>query len=392
MNSIFSFTSLKVVSQLTIMSPIIYLYIISNHEQVGQYMAYVPFVTVALELIATEWTKLSILKKTMISSNILIHFLCFLTVTVCVVFALFWFELSSLMIVLLFSSLIFNILGQHLVDVGTLKYRLEDKSNFFKKFLKLKLIIIDVLIPIAILFCIHYLTIALTLYIASFIFLLIFIFTILAYWSNYQYSKKQKLPVEAVYSAWSIYPYLLVKRTDSQALRIAIALTVSPEVLGKLFPFVLFSRGVSVVGTFINYFMIEKNENMFAKINNLHHMFIMICIFPIFVGLLGGGVIDRVGLGPVDFGLSTAIISLAICSIYRLYARGVLLTYKSQIWVARHLLFMVSLKIIIMLIVFKYAPIISYILVLYFFIETIYDHSFARAASLRAYARCTIHR
>jgi len=367
----FSLSVLKVLSQITLMSPLLYLYYNGELVVVGEYMVVVPFVSILVELIASEWVKFSIFRKGYNRKDVQVYFLGFVTIIALLISLYFLYTPSKLIVVLLISSLLINLVGQHLVDIFSLESRLNDTNIFFEKLLKRKLIWLDIVFPsiITLLLSSVDLTVIFSLSLSFFVILTFIAF--IGYFALLQTAKRS--PVTKGNHPISIYPYLLAKRIDSQSFRLALSLTVSPTLLGSLFPIVVLGRGINIIGNFIHYYFLKNNNDIFNYINNWKIVVLGVVLFPLTTIYLVNLILMYLQYPSINYPLGASFVAINISAIFRLFSRGVRIKYGKNKDVAANLLFTAIIKLSLVYILSIQNVLFMYLFLLYLIIEVLYD-------------------
>lgn len=367
----FSLSGLKILSQITLMSPLLYFYFIGDVDVVGEYMIIVPFISILVELIASEWVKFSIFRQAYNRKEVLVYFIGFIVIISLLVGLYFIYKPTEIIVVLITSSLLINLIGQHLVDIFSLEARLKTHNIFFEKLLQQKLIWLDILFPltVTILLSTLDLMIVFCLSLGLFIILTFVIFTgyfILLRSAPICSNQKGNHPI-------SIYPYLLAKRVDSQSFRLALSLTVSPTLLGSLFPIVVFSRGINIIGNFVHYFFLKKNNVIFHYIYNWKVVVLAVIFLPLVSIYLVNIVLMYLNYPSINYPLGAAFIAINISAVFRLFSRGVRIKYGQNKDVAASLFFTAISKLSIVYLLSMQNISLMYLFLLYLVAEVLYD-------------------
>jgi|GEM_PF-4803089 len=364
-----SLSFLKILSQFTLMSPIIFFYINGNISIVGTYISIIPFISVYIECIGFEWIKFSIFRKKIYQTNVIVYFLGYILNILVLLFFVYYYPPEKLIITLVLSSLLISLLAQHLIDLFSVESRLSNHTSRFKKSLLLKTIVIDIIYPIIITITLLYKRQDLSYYLSLMTFFLIssliaFLYLKLIVSSN---AIKQGM------KPFSIYPYVFTKRLDSQAFRIGLSFMVPPSILGNLFPIIIIARGFNVLGNFINYLNLEKNETVFKRLLNTNLLVISIVILPILISFIANYIINYFNYSEISIPLAAAFISINISTIFRLFSRGVRIKYEKDSVIIASLLKMAVIKFILVLSLLYIGESFIYLFMLYLVLETKVD-------------------
>lgn len=367
----FSLSAFKILSQLTLMSPLLYLYFIGELDVVGEYMVIVPFVSILFELIASEWVKFSIFRQSYKRKEVQVYFIGFCIIITFLISSYFIYKPSELTVVLLTSSLLINLIGQHLVDIFSLEARLKDDNVFFEKILQQKLIWLDILFPLMITLLLS----SLELKVAFNISLTFFITLILIAVVGYFILLKTALcsPLAKGNHPISIYPYLLAKRVDSQSFRLALSLTMSPTLLGSLFPIVVVGRGINIIGNFVHYYFLKQNTIIFKYINNWKVVTLTVIVLPLIIIYVVNFFLIYFEYPSVSYPLGAAFVAINISAVFRLFSRGVRIKYGKNRDVAINLFSTAISKFSLVYLLSAQNISFMYLFLLYLVIEVLYD-------------------
>ena len=318
-------TFLKVISQLTLMSPVFYYFFTNNVALVGKYMVYVPFVSILIELIAPEWVKFAIFKRVLIRDHVITYLIGFVIVISLLILVAMCLKIERLYVVLLFSSLGANILSQHLVDLVTLLERIDGNKEIFQNYLAKKLLIVDIIFPLIITALLWGKNSDVAFYLGGGVGAVIVTGVIVAYVRLLPNAKPNSANLTE--SALSIYPYLFAKRIDSQAFRLALSITIPAPILGALFPIVIISRGVNVVGNFVHYFYIDRIERVFTILSKNYALISSLVLLPVVLAYLIKLMLTHLGYSSINVAVAAAFLSINFSAIIRLFSRGIKVKY-----------------------------------------------------------------
>lgn len=367
MNTIF-FTLLKISSQFFLMLPIIYLYLVNDTNNVGKYLVAAPILSVCIELIASEWIKLSIHKRYFEERYLNFFLKGFILVSI-IFFSLIYFLVTDFLVIsLLIYVLYISIVSQYVIDIYYIDERIQNININFKKAIIYKLFIFDVIIPILITIFIHINTKIYIYYLVAFLSFSVFLFVIYIFFLVKKYASS----IDKLQSPYNLYPFILFKRIESQSFRLGLSIVAIPSDLGMLLPVILISRVISVSGTFFNYLNLYINHEFFHKYNRKLYIFISVVLLPILIAILLNFIILN-----IKFELVFCMLSLAFSSIYRLFSRGMLIKSDKQNICIYNFVLYSSAKFLIVYFLFNSPLLLVVVFALYNYAEVYYDNKVA---------------
>ncbi len=368
--NIYSFTALKLFTQFTTMAPLLYLYF-TDISSVGSYIAVIPIMSICIEMISTEWLRLSLHKRLCEKRYVKFFLLGFIFFSVSF-FCLLNYIIDDLLVFCLVSfSLYVSFVMQHLVDVASIIKRINGSDVFFKKIIFYKLLVIDFLFPLLLTLLIYFDKFYYLEILVMFLCVLVFSITLLFYILNFKKSSDLLILDKPYY----IYPFVISKRLDSQSLRLGLSLSSGVVDLGLLFPVIILSRVIDVTGTFVNYLFLYNNEKLFNLINKKFYILCNVIILPFIITYFLSFIFEFYNFKGFKENIAVCLFSFSIASIYKLFSRGVLLKKTSSFYVSTRLLVYSLIKISIVYLLYDYGLLLSIIFVVYLSIEVFYENS-----------------
>lgn len=368
--NIYSFTALKLFTQFTTMAPLLYLYF-TDISSVGSYIAVIPIMSICIEMISTEWLRLSLHKRLCEKRYVKFFLLGFIFFSVSF-FCLLNYIIDDLLVFCLVSfSLYVSFVMQHLVDVASIIKRINGSDVFFKKVIFYKLLVIDFLFPLLLTLLIYFDKFYYLEILVMFLCVLVFSITLLFYILNFKKSSDLLILDKPYY----IYPFVISKRLDSQSLRLGLSLSSGVVDLGLLFPVIILSRVIDVTGTFVNYLFLYNNEKLFNLINKKFYILCNVIILPFIITYFLSFIFEFYNFKGFKENIAVCLFSFSIASIYKLFSRGVLLKKTSSFYVSTRLLVYSLIKISIVYLLYDYGLLLSIIFVVYLSIEVFYENS-----------------
>lgn len=374
-------TILKITTQLTVMSPVLYFYFV-DLESAGNYLKWAPLFSVLIELSAFEWVKIAVLKERIGKDELIFRRKAIFISYLISFFAILYF-LDARETVLVITCLLLPLMSQHYVDTYSLPERINKNERRFHKRFVAKSLIVDILIPIFVMFSLIMGFESYLYPIAILGYLTLFSMTIWVYSNILNYSKEHKFDESFI----NIYFYALLKRLDSQSLRLTMAFFLPEKVLGQLVPITLISRGINVVGNFTNYLFLHRNNEITARYLNNIVVIPCLIILPIIISISAHTIFNYVGLYEFNIYYASVMLSLNISAVVKLFIRGVRLREGKIRDIFSTLVLNILLKGSVFSLVFFIDQRFALLAIIYMAAEIVYESHVAKRLTINEHIK-----